>query len=162
MTELDLEHDTGPSATPLTIRDELRARIGTLEESYEFFLAYAAQGQLDDAASPSGARLRDFLARSLEALDGLASLFAKFVEDENRETAEDYRSFLDVLAGDATSSRAAIGLVSVQPSISSQLIDNLNASIHLRALLTDVFLIDEILKLGTTEVSAVDERGEMS
>jgi hypothetical protein len=34
-----------------------------------------------------------------------------------------------------------------QPAISSQLIDNLNASIHLRALLTDLFLLDEILKL---------------
>ena len=33
-----------------------------------------------------------------------------------------------------------------QPSISSQLIDNLNASIHLRALLTDLFVVDEILK----------------
>jgi len=33
-----------------------------------------------------------------------------------------------------------------QPSISSQLVDNLNASIHVRALLTDLFLIDEILK----------------
>ena len=33
-----------------------------------------------------------------------------------------------------------------QPSISSQLIDNLNASIHVRALLIDLFLIDEILK----------------
>jgi hypothetical protein len=31
--------------------------------------------------------------------------------------------------------------------LSSQLIDNLNASIHLRALLTDIFLIDEILKV---------------
>jgi len=38
-------------------------------------------------------------------------------------------------------------LVLNQPVISSQLIDNLNASIHLRALLTDLFLIDEILKL---------------
>jgi hypothetical protein len=36
--------------------------------------------------------------------------------------------------------------VLAQPSISSQLIDNLNASIHVRALLTDLFLIDEILK----------------
>jgi hypothetical protein len=27
------------------------------------------------------------------------------------------------------------------------LIDNLNASIHLRALLTDLFLIDEVFKL---------------
>ena len=33
-----------------------------------------------------------------------------------------------------------------QPSISSQLVDNLNASIHLRALLTDLFLIDEVFK----------------
>jgi hypothetical protein len=38
-------------------------------------------------------------------------------------------------------------LVLAQPSISSQLIDNLNASIHLRALLTDLFLLDEIAKL---------------
>ena len=33
-----------------------------------------------------------------------------------------------------------------QPSLSSQIVDNLNASIHVRALLTDLFLIDEILK----------------
>ena len=35
----------------------------------------------------------------------------------------------------------AIELVLAQPAISSQLIDNLNASMHLRALLTDLFLI---------------------
>jgi len=39
-------------------------------------------------------------------------------------------------------------LVLAQKSISSQLVDNLNASIHVRALLTDVFLIDEALKRG--------------
>ena len=52
-----------------------------------------------------------------------------------------------VLDRDASDSLAAIGLVVAQPAISSQLIDNLNASIHLRALLTDLFLIDEIFKL---------------
>ncbi len=36
-------------------------------------------------------------------------------------------------------------LVAAQPSISSQLIDNLNANVHLRALLTDLFLVDELL-----------------
>jgi hypothetical protein len=35
-----------------------------------------------------------------------------------------------------------------QRSIGSQIIDNLNASIHIRALLTDIFLIDEALKTG--------------
>ncbi len=41
------------------------------------------------------------------------------------------------------------GLVSLlieKDGISSQLIDNVNASIHLRALLTDLFIIDEILR----------------
>ena len=42
--------------------------------------------------------------------------------------------------------QAAIRMVLMQPGISSQLVDNLNASIHVRALLTDVFLLDEAVK----------------
>jgi hypothetical protein len=34
----------------------------------------------------------------------------------------------------------------IEVLISSQLADNLNASIHVRAVLTDLFLIDDILK----------------
>jgi hypothetical protein len=34
--------------------------------------------------------------------------------------------------------------------ISSQLVDNLNASIHLRAVLTGLFLADEVLKIAET------------
>ena len=41
---------------------------------------------------------------------------------------------------------AAIRLVLAKADISSQLVDNLNASIHLRALLTDLFVVDEALK----------------
>jgi hypothetical protein len=33
----------------------------------------------------------------------------------------------------------------MQRAIGSQLVDNLNASMHLRALLTDLFLIDEAI-----------------
>jgi hypothetical protein len=51
-----------------------------------------------------------------------------------------------MLDRDAQDSLAAIDLVLAQPSISSQLTDNLNASSHLRALLTDLFLIGEILR----------------
>ena len=54
-----------------------------------------------------------------------------------------------MLDRDARDSLAAVELVLAQPSISSQLIDNLNASIHLRALLTDLFLIDELLTSQT-------------
>ena len=56
-----------------------------------------------------------------------------------------------MIGRDARSSLAAVELVLEQPSISSQLIDNLNASIHLRALLTDLFLIDELLKARSAE-----------
>ena len=57
-----------------------------------------------------------------------------------------YRDFLDEMNADAKRAQAGINLVLGKPAISSQLIDNLNASIHLRTLLTDLFLIDEALK----------------
>ena len=63
-----------------------------------------------------------------------------------RPARDHWAHFLAVLDRDATASLAAIQLVLAQPAISSQLVDNLNASIHLRALLTDLFLIDEVLK----------------
>jgi hypothetical protein len=62
------------------------------------------------------------------------------------EPSDKYGVFLSVMERDAQDSIAAMELVLAQPALSSQLIDNLNASIHLRALLTDLFLIDEILK----------------
>jgi len=56
---------------------------------------------------------------------------------------------VSVLDRDASNSLAAIEMVLGQPAISSQLIDNLNASIHLRALLTDLFLISDVINTGT-------------
>jgi len=60
-------------------------------------------------------------------------------------TPQKYKNFLGVLDADTTKALAAMELVLAQPRISSQLIDNLNASLHVRTLLTDVFLLDEIL-----------------
>ena len=65
---------------------------------------------------------------------------------EQLQPAEKYHAFIAMLNRDASDARAAVGLVLAQPSISSQLVDNLNASIHLRALLTDLFLMDEIVR----------------
>jgi len=109
-------------------------------------LAYAAQGHSGDEKTGSGAQIRDFLNRSCNALEGLANLFMSLVDEKKLEPAERYRSFIEVLDRDARNAQAALQLVLAQTSISSQLIDNLNAWIHLRALLTDLFLIDEILK----------------
>ncbi len=127
-------------------RDELKQRIETVEESYEFFLAYAAQGLSGDGASHHDGQVRDFLRRTDEALTGLADGFTAVVEQGQLSPREQYHAVINVLERDAQDTQAAVQLVLAQPSISSQLIDNLNASIHLRALLTDLFLLDEILK----------------
>ena len=55
---------------------------------------------------------------------------------------------------DAQDSLAALELVLAQPAISSQLIDNLNASIHLRALLTDLFLIGEVFRVQSKKAQS--------
>ena len=113
-------------------------------------LAYAAQGLLGDEGSKSGGELRGYLDRFDKALNGLGDLFRELAKAEAVDPTGDLLPYVDVLEEDARRSHAAIRLVRAQSSISSQLIDNLNASIHLRALLTDMFLVDEILK-GTRQ-----------
>jgi hypothetical protein len=125
---------------------KIKDRCNAIEECYEFMLAYAAQGLPNDQGSGSGGQIREFLNRAIDAMNGLAESYAITVLDEGFEPADKYQAFLDVLGRDARDSKAAIELVLVQPAISSQLVDNLNASIHLRALLTDLFLVDEVLK----------------
>ena len=124
---------------------DISERCNTVEECYEFMLAYAAQGLLTDEGSKSGGQVREFLQRAVNALTGLTEACAIAVR-EGLEPAAKYEAFFAVLDRDSRDSLAAIELVLAQPAISSQLIDNLNASIHLRALLTDLFLVDEILK----------------
>ena len=121
----------------------------TVEECYEFMLAYAAQGLPSDEGSKPGAQIREFLQRAATAIAGLAEGCTKAVKQEGLEPAETYHAFIAVLRRDAQDSLAALDLVLAQPVIGSQLVDNLNASIHLRALLTDLFLVGDILKRRT-------------
>jgi hypothetical protein len=126
--------------------DEITTRCAAIEECYEFMLAYAGQGLSGGEGSASSGQVRDQLRRAVEALTGLAEAYAAAVKRENLQPARPYQTFLEVLERDARDSLAVVELVLAQATLSSQLIDNLNASIHLRALLTDLFLIDEILK----------------
>jgi len=125
---------------------DIRERCNTIEECYEFMLAYAAQGLPSDEGSKSGGQVREYLNRAVKAIAGLAQNCTAAVKQERWEPAEPYYTFFKVLGRDADDSLAAIELVLAQPAISSQLIDNLNASIHLRALLTDLFLVSEIVE----------------
>ena len=141
------------------MRDELKDHCGKIEECYEFMLAYAAQGLRTEPGGGSGSQLRTLLTTCDEALDGLGDVLAEIVRSERLQPTEKYDAFIAMLNRDASDARTAVGLVLAQPSISSQLIDNLNASIHLRALLTDLFLIDEIVRAETVGSIPLVEQG---
>ncbi len=48
---------------------EISNRCDTVEECYEFLLAYAAQGLPSDQGSRSGAQVREFLLERREGID---------------------------------------------------------------------------------------------
>jgi hypothetical protein len=130
-------------------RQQLAKRIDAIEAAYEFFLAYAAQGLRDEAsASRVVGQLREHLGAMQASVSELPALLERLVAEEKQPAAERYRSFLDVVAADAARAGAVLELVAAQTFATSQLVDNLNASLHVRALLTDLFLLDEALTLG--------------
>lgn len=131
----------------MTEFENIEKRCDAIEECYEFMLAYAAQGIADDRESRNGTQLRELLSRAVAAASGLPEAYATALTAMHLATQQQYKNFLDVLDSDTTKALAAMELVLAQPHISSQLIDNLNASLHVRTLLTDVFLVDEILHL---------------
>ena len=126
----------------------LAGRIDALEAAYEYMLAYAAQGT---SGTEGGAadEIRRFLERAAEALDGIGEACAAAAGGgaAGGGAADAVARFGAVLGDDAAKAHAAVVRVLAQDAISSELVDNLNASIHLRAVLTDLFLIDEALGL---------------
>jgi hypothetical protein len=114
--------------------DLLRA-CAALEECYEFTLAFAAQGHGAEPGAPADAQIRERLARAAAVAAELA-----------RAEAAQCGAFAAVLARDAAAAGAVIELVLAQPAIGSQMVDSLNASLHLRALLADIFLLAETLE----------------
>ena len=108
-------------------------------------LAYAAQGVDSEQGSAAGSQIRAFLTRCDDALTGLVHAINESVQQLGVRRAP-YDAFIAVVERDVQAAQAAVQLVLAQPSISSMLVDNLNASTHLRAVLTDLFLLDETLK----------------
>jgi hypothetical protein len=121
-------------------------RCDVIEECYEFLLGYAAQGLPSDQGSPAGREVRNHLEHARDALVGLPESCQRAINEHELTPSEKYDAFCLMLERDVRDSLVAIELVLAQPAISSQLIDNLNASSHVRTLLTDLFLFGEILR----------------
>ena len=109
-------------------------------------LAYAAQGREREEDDPLG--IRHALRRADAALDVLEAATPEHMGAPGGAVAEATAGMPAVLRQDVAKARAAFRFVLAQRSIGSQIIDNLNASIHVRALLTDIFLVDEALEAG--------------
>jgi hypothetical protein len=121
----------------------LAEAIDVVEETYEYMLAYAAQGRGRDDDDES---IRDYLKRADAALGVIAMATPQAAGGAAGDKADE--AFLEIVRTDAVRARAAMRFVLARRTIGSQIVDNLNASIHLRALLTDLFLLDEALKIS--------------
>ena len=123
----------------------LELAVDKIESAYEFMLAYAAQGRDFESGGGDGPPIRGTLNDLKLALSTLAPAFGSAIAAVDASRREALGTFCRLLAADAERALAALGVVLSAPNISSQLIDNLNASMHLRTLLTDMFLLDEAL-----------------
>ncbi len=132
--------------SPEAAREQLAQRAEAIEGGYELMLAYAAQGLASDQGAANSGQLREHLGRFEAALTGLAGFYREAAGALGVGPTDALDGFLEAVTRDAAATQAVLRLVLGQPGISSQMIDNLNASIHVRALLTDVFVVDEILK----------------
>ncbi|MBM3516219.1 MAG: hypothetical protein FJX59_21250 [Alphaproteobacteria bacterium] len=112
----------------------LASCVEVIESSYEFMLAYAAQGR-DQEGHDTSPTIR----MALTALHDALGAIDKVLNPQSQD-------FIAILRDDARRARAAVGLVLATGNISSQLVDNLNATGHLRTTLTSMFLADEALK----------------
>lgn len=121
---------------------DLARRIDDIESSYEFLLAYAAQGRQHDQGTDARAKLTSMVA----SLDGLATQARAALQSSPADRESEIAPYLDAVERDAAVARGAIALVLRREAIPSLLVDNLNASVHVRALLTDLFLIEQFLK----------------
>ena len=120
--------------------------IDVIEATYEFLLAYAAQGhRREDEDAGSG--IRERLMRAETALGTIASATMEAIPAEAAQAGA-AGEFLEVVKADAVRARAAFRFVLAQRAIGSQVIDNLNATTHVRTLLTDLFLLDEAAKIS--------------
>ena len=135
------------------MRAEICRRCNAVEECYAFMLAYAARGVSSGDGRQSG-KIREVLQQAVDALSGLADACVAAVNADAVESAAKSVAFLAVLDRDADDTIRTIELVLAQPAISSQLIDNLNASMHLRAVLTDLFLLSDIVTIARKSPAA--------
>lgn len=118
----------------------VREAIDQIEEAYEFMLAYAAQGRTNEAETEGESQIRGFLKRFRTSLETVSAAIPQLIGDGSAGTA-----FAERFNNDVAVMKSVLELILEKSSISSDMIDNTNGLIATRALLTDLFFVDQVL-----------------
>ena len=128
---------------------DFAACVEKIESAYEYMLAYAAQGRdREPSGGGAGPSIRSFLNELETGLVHVTSA-ARLTMAELQASVEALQAleiFSEQLQVDAGRALSVLRVVLTAPALSSQLIDNLNASVALRCLLTDLFVLDEAIQ----------------
>ena len=118
----------------------MRDAFDTIEEAYEFMLAYAAQGRRSEAADGAGpSQIRRYLQRFHEAAEDLLGEIDALPDDGGGI------AFRERWSSDIRSVQAVIELLLSRSSITSEMVDNSNGLIVIRSFLTDMFFADQVM-----------------
>ncbi len=119
----------------------IRQNIENIEEAYEFMLAYAAQGRADEGGGSDGAHIRDFMGRFVAAAETLVDQISDTIEREGEVGV----AMLAAFRHDSATILSVLRLVLARDNISSEMVDNTNGLISMRAYLTSLFFIDKVI-----------------
>jgi hypothetical protein len=119
---------------------EIRQQIEIVEESYEYMLAYAAQGRADEGAGPDGAQIRTFLNQYSSAIESIAGSLDGLA-DSNPQAA----AYFDGLKRESAVMDSVVKILLARDNISSEVVDNANGLIAVRAYLTSLFFMDKAI-----------------
>jgi hypothetical protein len=117
---------------------QIRDQIEKIEEAYEYMLAYAAQGRSDEGAGPDGAQIRTFLKKFSGALTKLDEATPDIVK-ENPAAVD----FIEAFTSETKVMASILKVLLSRENISSEVVDNTNGLISVRAYLTSLFFLDK-------------------
>ncbi|HIF57972.1 MAG TPA: hypothetical protein EYQ26_00540 [Rhodospirillales bacterium] len=117
---------------------QIRDQIEKIEEAYEYMLAYAAQGRAEEGAGADGAQIRTFLKQFSAALTALEEATSLII-DENPAAG----GFIEVFISESKVMASILLVLLARENLSSEVIDNTNGLISVRAYLTSLFFLDK-------------------
>jgi len=117
---------------------KVRDQIEKIEEAYEYMLAYAAQGRAEEGAGPDGAQIRTFLKQFSDNVQKLDKGSSEIIK-----TNPDADDFIQHFKVESEVMVSILKVLLAKDNISSEVIDNTNGLISVRAYLTSLFFIDK-------------------